>query len=150
MFCDEFCFIMSPCRFHMVLLFNWELGKFSLKERFFSQGLVCNKWSQRQWSLLCTSAAFADRASWSLSFLLSRRRWRKRACCSLFSCRITAFACRTFSFSACKATARDLLFIWTPFRMLWMLLATGRKYGVNGWLLLFIIHWQITLFHHNS
>lgn len=64
-----------------------------------------------------TSEAFACRASCSFSFLLSRSRWRKSACCSLFSCRITALACLTFSFSACKATASALLFTCTPIRM---------------------------------
>lgn len=76
-----------------------------------------------------TSEAFI---SCSLSFLLRRRRWRNRACCSRLSCRITAFACLTFSFSACSATASEALFIWILFRMVWEVLATAQN-ACNGW-----------------
>lgn len=76
---------------------------------------------------VCTSEALTARASCSLSFFLSRSRWRNRACCSLFSCRITALACLNFSFSACRATASALLFSWTPFRMVFDELVPGRQ-----------------------
>lgn len=131
---------MLPCWIHAMMGFNKDVWKFSLKQHTKKSNMFPMKWhallhnhlhvSQENSSIkhpMCKSEALTARASCSLSFFLSRSRWRNRACCSLFSCRITALACLTFSFSACKATASVLLFSCTPFRMVWVELAAGKN-----------------------
>lgn len=95
----------------------------------------CEISTQHLHDTLCTPLTWALSAGpRSLSVLFSISRWKMRACRSFLSWRMTPCACRTFSLSVCRATARALLFTWTLFR------TNGFTVAVEG-----KIYWKIKL-----